>query len=62
MLKNFLAGTRMAKQKSKGAPKDGSSRDRTPVKNNPQNPYTNPSVASKTKRGYVALTKKMGKN
>ena len=55
-------GIKIARQKSKGAPKDAGFRDISPTKNKPQCPYTNPSVPSKTKRGYVALTKKMGKN
>jgi hypothetical protein len=44
-IKNVMVGMKMAKQPSKGAPKDGCFRDISPVKNNPQNPYTNPSKA-----------------
>jgi len=40
--------TKFAKQPSKGAPKDGSFRDVTPAKKNPQCPYDNPAKADKT--------------
>ena len=54
--------TKIARQKSKGAPKDAGFRDVTPAKRNPQNPYTNPAKPSKMKRGTCAITKKMGSN
>ena len=50
MAKNAAVGIKIAKQPSKGAPKDGNFRDVTPVKNNPQNPYTNPAKVSKELR------------
>jgi hypothetical protein len=43
MARNASVGISFAKQPSKGAPKDGNFRGITPVKNNPQNPYNNPS-------------------
>lgn len=42
MMKNAMVGMKMAKQPSKGAPKDGGFRDISPAKENPQCPYTNP--------------------
>jgi hypothetical protein len=62
MAKNAAIGIKIAKQPSKGAPKDGNFRDITPASENPQCPYTNPAVASKEKRGCEAVTKKLGEN
>ena len=45
--KGAKVGMVMAKQKSSGAPKDGCFRDVSPVKENPQCPYSNPSKAEK---------------
>ena len=59
--KNAMIGIRMAKQTSKGAPKDGNFRDKSPIKRNAQNPYTNPSVAKPSKRGTVPVIGKLGK-
>ena len=42
-MKNAMMGMKMAKQPSKGAPKDGCFRDMNPASENPQCPYTNPS-------------------
>lgn len=44
-IKNQMVGIKIAKQKSKGAPKDGDFKDISPAKENPQCPYTNPSKA-----------------
>ena len=55
-------GVTIARQNKKGAPKDAGFRDISPVKRNPQNPYTNPAKPSKTLRGTLAQTKKLGKN
>ena len=60
-VRNQMVGIKFAKQPSKGAPKDGCARDRTPVKNNPQNPYTNPAKPSKTLRGVEPIKGKLGK-
>lgn len=38
-------GVKIAKQSSKGAPKDGNFRDVSPARENPGCPYTNPSKA-----------------
>jgi hypothetical protein len=62
IIKNEPVGIKIAKQPSKGAPRDGCFRDISPAKENPQCPYTNPAVASKDKRGVEAVTKKMGEN
>lgn len=43
MARNASVGISFAKQPSKGGPRDGGFRDKSPAKNNPQNPYTNPS-------------------
>lgn len=43
--KNQAVGMKIAKQASKGAPKDGCFRDINPASENPQCPYTNPSKA-----------------
>ena len=59
--KNAAIGIKFAKQPSKGAPKDGCFRDVSPVKNNPQNPYTNPSKPSKDLRGTLPIKGKLGK-
>jgi len=40
--KGQAVGMKMAKQGSKGAPKDGCFRDISPATENPQCPYTNP--------------------
>lgn len=61
MAKNASIGIRMAKQKSKGAPKDGDFRDVSPVKRNPQNPYTNPSRVKDKARGIEPIIGKLGK-
>jgi hypothetical protein len=53
-------GIKFAKQPTKGAPKDGCFRDITPAKENPQNPYTNPSKVSKTLRGVEPIKGKLG--
>ena len=45
MAKNTAVGIKIAKQASKGAPKDGGFKDINPAKENPQCPYTNPSKA-----------------
>ena len=47
MAKNAQVGIKIAKQPSKGAPKDGNFRDVNPVKENPQCPYTNPAKAER---------------
>lgn len=60
MIKNQPVGIKIAKQASKGAPKDGCARDRNPVKENPHCPYTNPSKPSKEMRGIPPITKKLG--
>jgi len=43
-IKNEMVGIKIAKQRSKGAPKSDHL-DSIPVKENPQCPYTNPSKA-----------------
>ena len=56
--KNAAVGMKMAKQNSKGAPKDGCSRDITPATQNPGCPYTNPSKAQA--KGMEHKVGKMG--
>lgn len=60
IVKNKMVGIKMAKQPSKGAPKDGNFRDISPVKNNPQNPYTNPASANRTMQGTPKVVGKLG--
>ena len=59
--KNASIGIKFAKQPSKGAPKDGGFRDVRPAKENPQNPYTNPSKYSGGLRGTLPVKGKLGK-
>ena len=50
---------------AKGWKRDGNFREISPVKNNPQNPYTNPAKAKgimAKKKGVKPVTKKMGSN
>lgn len=58
MMKNAMVGMKMAKQPSKGAPKDGGFRDISPAKENPQCPYTNPSKCQS--KGMEHKTGKLG--
>ena len=59
MSKHAEVGIKIAKQSSKGAPKDGCFRDMNPVKENPQCPYTNPSKAQA--KGMEHKVGKLGK-
>lgn len=59
---NKEIGIKIAKQNQKGAPKDGGFRDISPVKENPQCPYTNPAVPDREIRGTEAVTRKLGTN
>ena len=61
IIKNKMVGIQIAKQKSKGAPKDGGFRDVSPVSKNPQCPYTNPAVATTETRGTPKVVGKLGK-
>jgi len=59
VIRNSMIGIKIAKQPSKGAPKDGGFRDVRPVKNNPQCPYTNPAKA--VAKGMATKVGKLGK-
>jgi hypothetical protein len=58
--KGQAIGMKMAKQPSKGGPRDGCFRDIAPAKDNPGNPYTNPAKADKTMQGTPAVKGKLG--
>jgi len=60
--KNAKIGIEIAKQKSKGAPKDGNFRDVEPISEPPNCPYTNPAKADGTIKGTPTMKGKLGSN